>query len=76
MEKRYVAIEVFQGEESILRSRYAHLITTGGVQMYADGVKHAVIPVDSSDVSGAKRFDDAMKSLASLKPVHLEDVPE
>jgi hypothetical protein len=73
-EKRFVVIEVWQGEEDILRSRYAHLIHTGGSGVYADGVKYAYLPVEGADVSGIKVYDDAMKQFKQLRGVVLEDV--
>jgi hypothetical protein len=73
-EKRFVVVEVWQGEEEILRNRYAEHLNSGGVWINADGVKRACIPVDSSDISGAKKYDDAMQRLKSLVTVKLEDV--
>ena len=75
-EVRFVVIEVWQGEEDILRSRYAVNITTGGVWRNADGVKRAFIPVDTCDVSGAKKFDDAMKKFKEIREVKFEVVKD
>lgn len=73
--KVFCRIEVFEGPESILRSKYALSINTGGIVRYADGVIHGTAPIEWGDIAAVhpKGIDNFVRRFDSVGCVELEE---
>jgi hypothetical protein len=76
--KRFCKVVIFEGEESLLRSRYSHECSSDGVVCFADGVKRAGVQVDYGDLSAIhpRGLQNILKLLKEVKPVDFEDVKD
>jgi hypothetical protein len=75
-DKRFCRVEIYEGEEDLLRSRYAVHCCTGGAVCYADGVRHGTAVIDSGDLAAIhpKGLGNLLEIMKSLRPVVFEDL--